>query len=111
MFSIRIASRLVIVPFADLAIDPRSVKVRPIHGACEHRLGDRLMAEHHYLRFNGIVGKGLRQITEYGDTWLALIGWKPGPFKLAARDRWIGRKPEQQFQRLHLICNNSVLPF
>ena len=49
----------------------------------------------------------------YGETWLALIGWQPGAFKLAARDRWIGWSAEQQFRRLHLIANNSrfvILP-
>jgi len=81
--------------------------VRPTHGSREHRLWDRLIEEHHYLRFHGIVGKGLRHVAEYGDTWLVLIGWQPGAFKLGARDRWIGWTPEQQFQRLHLICNNS----
>ena len=43
----------------------------------------------------------------HGETWLALIGWQPGAFKLGARDRWIGWSAEQQFRRLHLIANNS----
>jgi len=38
---------------------------------------------------------------------LALVGWQPGAFRLAARDRLIGWSPDQQFRRLHLICNNS----
>jgi len=33
------------------------------------------MEEHHYLRFHGIVGKGLRYLAVHGDTLLALIGW------------------------------------
>ena len=43
----------------------------------------------------------------HGETWLALIGWQPGAFKLGARDRWIGWSAAQQFRRLHLIANNS----
>ncbi len=88
-------------------IDLRLVTVRPTRGAREHRLWDRLVEEHYYLRFHGIVGKGLRHVALHGGTRLALVGWQPGAFKLAARDRWIGWSPEQQFRRLHLICNNS----
>ena len=54
-----------------------------------------------------MFGKGLRHIATVGSTWLALIGWQPGAFKLAARDRWIGWSAEQQFRRLHLIANNA----
>ena len=55
----------------------------------------------HYLPFHGVIGKGLRHVAVHGETWLALIGWQPGAFKLAARDRWIGWPAEQQFRRLH----------
>ena len=44
----------------DSSIDLREVTVRPTRGAREHRLWDRLVEEHHYLRFHGIIGKGLR---------------------------------------------------
>ena len=91
----------------DTPIDLRFVTVRPTYGANEHRLWDRLVTEHHYLGSHGIIGKGLRHVALFGETWLALIGWQPGAFKLAARDRWIGWSPEQQFRRLHLIGNNS----
>ena len=89
------------------AIDLRAVTVRPTWGAREHRRWDRLVEEHHYLRFHGVIGKGLRHVAVRGETWLALIGWQPGAFKLGARDRWIGWSAEQQFRRLHLIANNS----
>ena len=69
--------------------------------------GTGWVAEHHYLPFHGVIGKGLRHVAVHGETWLALIGWQPGAFKLAARDRWIGWPAEQQFRRLHLIANNS----
>ena len=95
------------LPAPDSSIDLRAVTVRPTWGAQEHRRWDRLVEEHHYLRFHGVVGKGLRHVAVHGETWLALIGWQPGAFKLAARDRWIGWSAEQQFRRLHLIANNS----
>ena len=42
-----------------------------------------------------------------GETWLALLGWQAGAFKVGVRDAWIGWSREQQFSRLHLIANNS----
>ena len=95
------------LPAQDLSVDLRAVTVRPTWGAQEHRRWDRLVAEHHYLPFHGVIGKGLRHVAVHGETWLALIGWQPGAFKLAARDRWIGWPAEQQFRCLHLIANNS----
>ena len=91
----------------DGAIDLRAVAVRPTWGAEEHRRWDRLVAAHHYLPFHGVFGKGLRHVATLGSSWLALIGWQPGAFKLAARDRWIGWSAQQQFRRLHLIANNA----
>ena len=97
------------LPAQDLSVDLRAVTVRPTWGAQEHRRWDRLVAEHHYLPFHGVIGKGLRHVAVHGETWLALIGWQPGAFKLAARDRWIGWPAEQQF-RLSLPFNPSCLP-
>ena len=91
----------------DSSIDLHAVTVRPTWGAREHRRWDQLVEEHHYLPFHGVIGKGLRHVAVHGETWLALIGWQPGAFKLAARDRWIGWSAQQQFRRLHLIANNS----
>ena len=91
----------------DSFIDLRAVTVRPTWGAREHRRWDRLVAEHHYLPFHGVIGKGLRHVAVHGEAWVALVGWQPGAFKLAARDRWIGWSAQQQFRRLHLLANNS----
>ena len=94
-------------------VDLRAVAVRPTRGSEEHRRWDRLVAAHHYLPFHGLFGKGLRHVATLGSTWLALVGWQAGAFKLTARDDWIGWSAEQQFRRLHLIANNSrfvVLP-
>ena len=88
-------------------VDLRAVTVRPTWGAEEHRRWDRMVAAHHYLPFHGVFGKGLRHVATVGPSWLALIGWQPGAFKLAARDHWIGWSAQQQFRRLHLIANNA----
>ncbi len=99
-----------VIPAApDSSVDPREVTVRPTRGGRGHRLRDRLAGEHHYLRFHGIVGKGLRHVALHGGTWLAPGGWRPGASRLAARDRWIGWSPAQQFSRLHLVRNSSRL--
>ena len=66
------------LPAQDLSIDLRAVTVRPTWGAREHRRWDRLVEEHHYLPFHGVIGKGLRHVAVHGETWLALIGWQPG---------------------------------
>ncbi len=96
-----------ILPPPDSSIDLREAAVCLTRGAREHRLQYRLTEEHHCLRFHGIIGKGLHHVTLHGETWIAPVGWQPGAFKLAARDRWIGWSAERQFRRLHLIVNNS----
>ena len=91
------------LPAQDLSVDLRAVTVRPTWGAQEHRRWDRLVAEHHYLPFHGVIGKGLRHVAVHGETWLALIGWQPGAFKIA------GSAGRRQFRRLHLIARFVIL--
>ena len=38
---------------------------------------------------------------------MARVGWQPGAFQRAARDRWIGWTAEQQFRRRHRIANHA----
>ncbi len=83
------------------------VEVRPVRGVGERRRWDALVAEHHYLPFRGLFGKSLRHVAVRGETWLALLGWKAGAFKVGVRDAWIGWSREQQFSRLHLVANNG----
>ena len=54
----------------DSSIDLHAVTVRPTWGAREHRRWDRLVEEHHYLPFHGVIGKGLRHVAVHGETWL-----------------------------------------
>ena len=95
-------------------VDLAALTVRPVRDAAEQATWDRLMAQHHYLGFRGMVGGGLRHVAETPDgTWVAMLGWCAGAFKVAARDHWIGWAREVQFRRLHLIANNCrflVLP-
>ena len=85
----------------------RGVAVRPVRGVEERRRWDALMREHHYLPYRGLFGRSLRQVAVRGETWLALLGWQAGAFKVGVRDAWIGWTREQQFSRLHLVANNA----
>ena len=72
-----------------------------------------LMRTHHFLGFKQFAGRGLRYIAEYRGQWVALLGWQTGAFQCAPRDRWLGWPKDIQFQRLHLIGNNTrflILP-
>ena len=89
------------------AVFLRKVRVRPVHNIAEQRRWDRLVAKHHYLSFRGFYGKALRHVAMIEDTWLVLVGWQAGAFKVGVRDAWIGWSREQQYSRLHLIANNS----
>ena len=40
------------------------------------------MAQYHYLPFRGLFGKSLRHVAVHGQTWLALLGWQAGAFKM-----------------------------
>ncbi len=57
----------------DSFLDLRAVTVRPTRGAREHRLWDRRVKEHPYLRFPGIIGTGLRPVARHGETWVAQV--------------------------------------
>ena len=72
-----------------------------------------MMRTHHFLGFKQFAGRGLRYVAEYRGHWVALLGWQTGAFQCAPRDRWLGWPKEFQFQRLHLIGNNTrflILP-
>ncbi len=81
----------------------RGVEVRQVLGVGERRRWDGLMAR----PYRGLFGRSLRHVAVRGGTWLALLGWQAGAFKVGVRDAWIGWSREQQFSRLHLVANNA----
>ncbi len=88
------------------------VQVRPIF-RIERQRWDTLIRQYHYLGLNSMVGKTLRYVAVFEDCWLALLGWQAAALKCKPRDRWIGWSPIIQYQRLHLIANNTrflILP-
>ena len=100
-------------PRGTLPIRPwRDVTVR-LARTHEWPTWDRLMNEPHYLGFKQFAGRGLRYVAEWRGQWVALAGWQTGVFQDKVRDPWLGWSKELQFQRLHLIGNNTrflILP-
>lgn len=76
-------------------------------GIKEQRHWDRLVAAHHYLGFKGLYDRALRHVAVAGGTWLALVGWQAGAYKVAARDAWLRWSPAQRRARLCLVASNS----
>jgi len=68
---------------------------------------DKLMADQHYLGFKKLVGESLRYVAEAQGHWVALLGWSSAALQCHPRDSWIGWPQVIQWQRLHLIANNS----
>ena len=72
-----------------------------------------LMKTHHYLGSLPKIGHTLWYVASYLNQWLALISFSAAAWKCAARDQWIGWSYRYQYDRLHLIANNSrflILP-
>ena len=86
--------------------------VRPIQRP-ERRRFNRLMAEHHYLHSNTLVGEQLCYVATYRGQWLALSSWSAAAHHLKDRDRFIGWSAEQCRTRRALLANNArflILP-
>ena len=73
----------------------------------ERRRWDALMDRHHPLGFKQFAGRGLRYVAVWQGEWLALLGWQTGVFQCRPREQWLGWHKAVQFQRLHLIANNT----
>jgi hypothetical protein len=72
-----------------------------------------LMDTHHYLGALPKIGHTLWYVASVDGQWLALISFSAAAWKCAARDQWIGWSYRYQYDRLHLIANNSrflILP-
>ncbi len=72
-----------------------------------------LMQAHHYLGALPKIGHTLWYVATWRDQWLALASFSAAAWKCTARDRWIGWDFRHQYDRLHLIANNSrflILP-
>jgi len=71
------------------------------------------MQAHHYLGALPKIGHTLWYVALWKGQWVALLSFSAAAWKCAARDRWIGWDFRHQYDRLHLIANNSrflILP-
>lgn len=90
----------------------REVVLQPVAAAEEARF-QSLMDAHHYLGALPKIGHTLWYVATWQDQWLALLSFSAAAWKCAARDAWIGWDFRYQYDRLHLIANNSrflILP-
>ena len=90
----------------------REVVVHPISASDAARF-QALMDAHHYLGALAKIGDTLRYVATWHGEWLALLSFSAAAWKCTARDAWIGWDFRCQYDRLHLIANNSrflILP-
>jgi hypothetical protein len=88
------------------------IVVRLVTSGEEDRF-QRLMQVHHYLGALPKIGHTLWYVAIWRDQWLALLSFSAAAWKCVARDAWIGWDFRYQYDRLHLVANNSrflILP-
>lgn len=66
------------------------------------------MDTHHYLGALPKIGHTVWYIASVHNQWLARVSFSAAAWKCAARDQWIGWNYRYQYDRLHLIANNSL---
>ena len=79
----------------------------------EEDLFQKLMQAHHYLGALPKIGNTIWYIVLHERKWLALLSFSASALKCHDRDRWIGWDYRHQYDRLHLVANNSrflILP-
>jgi GNAT superfamily N-acetyltransferase len=90
----------------------KDIQLRPVLAQEEARF-QSLMQQHHYLGALPKIGNTLWYVATFNGEWLALLNFSAAAWKCAARDQWIGWDFRLQYDRLHLIANNSrflILP-
>ena len=86
--------------------------MEPVATGDEERYRE-LMEAHHYLGALPKIGETLWYAARWRGAWVALIGFSAPALKCGARDRWIGWDFRTQYDRQHLLANNSrflILP-
>ena len=86
-------------------------RVAPVPQAEEARF--RALMQAHHLGALAKIGRTLWYAARWREQWLALLSFSAPAWKCAARDHWIGWDFRHQYDRLHLLANNSrflILP-
>jgi len=90
------------------------LEIRQVRRTAEDPLFGQLMHAHHYLRYTQPVGEHLKYLVFAESDPIAAMAWSSAPRHLAARDRFIGWRPEVRRKHLHLIAYNTrflILPW
>lgn len=90
----------------------QEIVVRHVHPSEEKHYQEQ-MQKHHYLGSLPKIGETLWYVATFHDKWIALLTFSTPAWKCTARDRWIGWDFRHQYDRLHLVTNNSrflILP-
>ena len=90
----------------------KEVHLRPVQSGEEPRY-QALMQRHHYLGAVPKIGETLWYVATWHGQWVALLSFSAAAWKCAVRDQWIGWDFRHQYDRLHLLANNSrflILP-
>ncbi len=90
----------------------KEVRLRPVQ-SCEEKRYQGLMQRHHYLGALSKIGETLWYVATWHEQWVALVSFSAAALKCAVRDRWIGWDFRHQYDRLHLLANNTrflILP-
>ncbi|MDQ6950400.1 MAG: DUF4338 domain-containing protein [Mariprofundales bacterium] len=90
----------------------QSIIVRPVARSEESDFKN-LMQTHHYLGALPKIGETVWYIATLHSKWIALLSFSSPALKCAVRDQWIGWSYRHQYDRLHLVTNNTrflILP-
>ena len=90
----------------------KEIILQPVQQTEQKRF-QALMEAHHYLGALAKIGHTIWYVASFHGEWLALISFSAAAWKCAARDQWIGWNYRYQYDRLHLLANNSrflILP-
>lgn len=94
-------------------LDHVEVRLLDADDVAERQRFAELIAKHHYLKSDTLVGEQLRYVAEIDGRWLALLSWSAAAKHLKDREEWIGWTPSQRRRRLALVANNArylILP-
>lgn len=82
------------------------IDVRPILRTEKPRFQEEMQL-HHYLGALPKIGNTLWYVATWNEHWVALMSFSAAALKCRARDQWIGWGYRHQYDRLHLVANNS----
>ena len=95
-----------------IVLNLKEVLVRPVFPSEELCFQERMQA-YHYLGALCKIGETLWYVASWRDEWVALLTFSAAAWKCAVREHWIGWDFRHQYDRLHLVTNNSrflILP-